>query len=378
MTTCDVLIVGGGPAGSACAWRLRQAGLSVIVVDASTFPRDKVCAGWITPQAMTALGLDTTAYADGRTLQPFTGFHVGLIGGDVTRIAYDHPVSFGIRRCEFDHYLLQRADVRLALGVRIASMRRDGGNWIVNDTFRAPLLVGAGGSGCPVARMMNGAARHRPLVVAREAESRLSAAELGAIAIQQEVPQLFFCRDLQGYGWCVRKGEYLNVGLGRMDPRSLPEATQRFAAFLEATCRIPRHFPWRWRGHSYAVSAAPRRRVVGDGVVLIGDAAGLADPQSGEGIRQAVESGLLAAETIAASNGRCSRKQLEPYAARVEARFFDAPLSGAVAGLVPDRVKAVVAGQLLRIPAFVRHVVVDEWFLHRRQLALEPVHHASR
>ena len=147
VTNCDVLIVGGGPAGSACAWRLRQAGLSVIVVDASTFPRDKVCAGWITPQAMTALGLDTTAYADGRTLQPFTGFHVGLIGGDVTRIAYDRPVSFGIRRCEFDHYLLQRADVRLALGVRIASMRRDGGNWIVNDTFRAPLLVGAGGWG---------------------------------------------------------------------------------------------------------------------------------------------------------------------------------------------------------------------------------------
>ncbi len=377
MTTCDVLIVGGGPAGSACAWRLRQAGLSVIVVDASTFPRDKVCAGWITPQAMTALGLDTTAYADGRTLQPFTGFHVGLIGGDVTRITYDRPVSFGIRRCEFDHYLLQRAGVRLALGVRIASMRRDRGNWIVNDTFRAPLLVGAGGSGCPVARMMNGAARHRPLVVAREAESRLSAAELGAIAIEQEAPQLFFCRDLQGYGWCVRKGEYLNVGLGRMDPRSLPEATERFAAFLEATRRIPRQFPWRWRGHSYAVNAAPPRRLVGDGVLLIGDAAGLADAQSGEGIRQAVESGLLAAETIAASNGRCSREQLEPYAARVEARCSDAPLSGAVAGLVPDRVKAIVAGQLLRIPAFVRHVVVDEWFLHRRQPPLEPVHNAS-
>lgn len=56
MRTCDVLIVGGGPAGSACAWRLRQANLSVIVADASTFPRDKTCAGWITPQAVTARG----------------------------------------------------------------------------------------------------------------------------------------------------------------------------------------------------------------------------------------------------------------------------------------------------------------------------------
>jgi flavin-dependent dehydrogenase len=371
MASCDVLIVGGGPAGSACAWRLRRAGLDVMVADAATFPRDKVCAGWITPQAVTALRLDTHAYANGRTFQPFTGFRVGLIGaGGATRVAYDRPVSFGIRRCEFDHYLLQRSGARLMLGVPIASVRKDGGEWVVNDAIRAPLLVGAGGSSCPVARMMNGAGRGRPLVVAREAEARVGAAELEAIAIEADVPELFFCRDLQGYGWCVRKGDYLNVGLGRLDPRSLPAATQAFVAFLEATGRIPRQFPWRWRGHSYAVHAAPRGKMIDDGVMLIGDAAGLADPQSGEGIRQAIESGLLAAATIVEARGQCSRDRLAPYAAGVAARFADAPLSGVAARLVPDTVKAVMAGQLLRIPAFVRRVVIDEWFLHRRQPAL--------
>jgi flavin-dependent dehydrogenase len=370
MSSCDVLIVGGGPAGAACAWRLRQAGLDVMVADASTFPRDKVCAGWITPQAVTALRLDLQAYASGRTLQPFTGFRVGLIDDEATSVAYDRPVSFGIRRCEFDHYLLQRAGARLMLGVPITTLRRDRAEWIVNDAIRAPLLVGAGGSGCPVARMMNGAGRGRPLVVAREAEARVGAAQLETIAIEADAPALFFCRDLQGYGWCVRKGEYLNVGLGRLDPRSLPAATERFVAFLEATRTIPRHFPWRWRGHAYAVHAAPRGRMIDDGVVLIGDAAGLADPQSGEGIRQAIESGLLAAQTIVDARGQFSRDRLEPYAAGVAARFADAPLSGAVARLVPDAVKAMVAGRLLRIPAFVRRVVIDEWFLHRRQLAL--------
>jgi flavin-dependent dehydrogenase len=371
MASCDVLIVGGGPAGSACAWRLRQAGLDVIVADAATFPRDKVCAGWITPQAVAALRLDTQAYASGRTFQPFTGFRVGLIGGGgATRVAYDDPVSFGIRRCEFDHYLLQRAGARLMLGVPIASVRRGPGAWVVNDAIRAPLLVGAGGSTCPVGRMLNGAARGRPLVVAREAEARVSAAELATIAIDADVPELFFCRDLQGYGWCVRKGEYLNVGLGRLDPRSLPAATEAFVAFLEATRRIPRPFPWRWRGHSYAVHAAPRGTLIDDGVMLIGDAAGVADPQSGEGIRQAVESGLLAAATIVEARGQFSRDRLEPYAAGVAARFADARLSGVAARLVPDSVKAIMAGQLLRIPAFVKRVVIDEWFLHRRQLAL--------
>jgi flavin-dependent dehydrogenase len=344
MAKCDVLIVGGGPAGSTCAWRLRQAGLDVMIADASTFPRDKVCAGWITPQAVTALRLNTQDYASERTFQPFTGFRVGLIGGDATRVAYDRPVSFGIRRCEFDHYLLQRAGARLMLGAPIASMRRDHGEWIVNDAIRAPLLVGAGGSGCPVARMMNGNGRGRPLVVAREAEAHVSATDLEAITIEPDVPELFFCRDLQGYGWCVRKGEHLNVGLGRLDPRSLPAATERFVAFLEATRRIPPHFPWRWRGHSYAVHAAPRGRMIDDGVMLIGDAAGVA--------------------------GQFSRDRLQPYAAGAAARFADAPLSGVAARLVPDAVKAIMAGQLLRIPAFVKRVVIDEWFLHRHQLAL--------
>jgi geranylgeranyl reductase family protein len=371
METCDVLIVGGGPAGSTCAWQLRQAGLDVMVADAATFPRDKVCAGWITPPVVAELRLDTEAYRQGRTFQPFTGFRVGLIGGHhETAVAYDRPASFGIRRYEFDHYLLQRAGARLALGAPITSILRERGQWIVNDALRAPMLIGAGGSGCPVARLLNGVMHGRPVVVAREAESRIDAADRDSLAIDADVPELFFCRDLQGYGWCVRKGEYLNVGLGRLDPRSLPAATALFVAFLEARKKIPSGFSWRWRGHAYAVNAAPRRRIVDAGVLLAGDAAGVADPQSGEGIRQAVESGLLAAQTIVEARGHFSRDRLEPYAAYLEARCAGSALSGALARIMPDRVKTVVAGRLLEVPTFVKRVVLDQWFLHRHRLAL--------
>jgi flavin-dependent dehydrogenase len=58
METCDVIIVGGGPAGSSCAWKLRAAGWDVVVVDRANFPRDKVCAGWITPAVIEELQLD--------------------------------------------------------------------------------------------------------------------------------------------------------------------------------------------------------------------------------------------------------------------------------------------------------------------------------
>ena len=80
MQHCDVLIVGGGPAGSSCAWMLHRAGLDVVVLDRAVFPRDKVCAGWITPPVVAALHLDLDDYRRGRTLQPITGFRTGVIG----------------------------------------------------------------------------------------------------------------------------------------------------------------------------------------------------------------------------------------------------------------------------------------------------------
>ena len=119
MEQCDALIVGGGPAGSTLAWKLGQAGLDVMVMDKKSFPRDKVCAGWITPAVVEALQLDVDDYAGSRTFQPIRRFRTGLIGGDEVETSYDEVVSFGIRRREFDHYLLQRSKARLALALLV-------------------------------------------------------------------------------------------------------------------------------------------------------------------------------------------------------------------------------------------------------------------
>jgi flavin-dependent dehydrogenase len=171
MDTCDVAIVGGGPAGSSCAWKLRESGLDVVIIDRAIFPRDKVCAGWITPQVLHDLLIDPGDYRERRILQPIRGFRVGVIGSDHTvQTSYHRAVSFGIRRCEFDDYLLQRSGARLLLGTPISSIRRNGGRWVLNESVSASLLIGAGGHFCPVARMLNGPSEPAPLVVARETE----------------------------------------------------------------------------------------------------------------------------------------------------------------------------------------------------------------
>ena len=361
MESCDVAIVGGGPAGSACAWSLHRAGLDVVVLDKAVFPRDKVCAGWITPAVLDRLCIDPLDYASRRTLQPITSFRIGAIGQRrAIDVAYPAPVSFAIRRSEFDQYLIERSGVNVRVGTAVTSVRREGSAWIVNDAIRARLLVGAGGHFCPVARAVDATRRTRRLIVAQEVEVPIRGSRC---EIDPDRPEIYFATDLAGYGWCLRKGWYLNVGLGRFEGRELPAIVARFVRFLQQIGRVSTEAAdWKWRGHAYAVGgeAGP---LAGDGFVLVGDAAGLARPLTGEGIRPAIESGLLAADAIVDARGTYSAERLAAYAAAVRTRFAPTRLARALRGLVPPAVIARAAFRLLDRPWFVRRVVVDRWFL---------------
>ena len=364
---CDVLGVGGGPAGSSCAWKLVQAGLDVLVLDKQMFPRDKVCAGWVTPPVMEALNLDLDDYRRTRVLQPISAFRTGLIdGGSAVLTEYDRPVSYGIRRCEFDHYLLQHSGARVALGEPLESIERLAGRWRVNQRIDAPLLIGAGGHFCPVARHLGadlgGTER---VVAAKEIEFEMSTAQQSSCRVDGRRPELYFCRDLRGYGWVFRKGDFLNIGLGREDNHRLTDQVADFLAFLGQERRVPEDIPSRFKGHAYLLQGSGSRKRIGDGVLLIGDAAGLASPQSGEGIRPAVESGLLAAATVIEAGGDYRAERLAPYARRLASRLGTGSVnrsSGQTRSL-----RAFVAGRLLGSAWFTRHVLLDRWFLHRRQ-----------
>jgi flavin-dependent dehydrogenase len=362
----NVLIVGGGPAGSTLAWLLVHRGVDVMVMDQRRFPRDKPCAGWITPTVLRLLELDTADYARRHVLQPIHRFRVGMIGGRevLTRRSND-PLSWGILRREFDHYLLRRSRALLRAGSPVRELRREGGEGVVNDQIRASLLVGAGGHFCPVARTIGARTGQERVVLAQEVEFEPQESELEAIRAEEGVPELLFCRDLKGYGWVFRKGRHLNVGLGREDPEDLGRHVREFVAECSARRRIPQRMPPRLRGHAYALYQGPPRRLTDDGVLLIGDAAGLADARSGEGIAPAIESAVMAAEVVTAAEGEYGGQRLAPYAERLTARFGPGAAGGAgLASLLPARLRRAVAGTLLATEWFARRVVCERWFLH--------------
>jgi flavin-dependent dehydrogenase len=328
-----------------------------------------VCAGWITPQILAELELDAREYAAaGRVIQPIRGFEVSLAGGKSARVTYPEVVSWGILRCEFDAHLLSRCGAKLFLGESLRSLERTGGSWVVNGHLRAPVLVGAGGHFCPVARQLAGSAKaSEPVIAAQEVEFALDPEQARACPVSPEVPELFFERDLRGYAWLVRKGPVLNVGIGRQDTHDLSGHAARFLSLCESLGKLPPRTPAKRHGHAYVLYGQTRRPLVGDGFALIGDSAGLAWPQSGEGIRPAVESGLLAASAIAA-------KDLASYSRAMQARFGarDGTRGFGPSDFVPRAIRPWVAEKLLANRSFARRVVVDGWFLHRNQPALSP------
>lgn len=365
MERCDVLVVGGGPAGSSCARELRRGGLDVMVADRAVFPRDKPCAGWVTPAALAALEFDAADYRrGGRVLQPITAFRTSRMGGREVLTRYAAPVSFGILRREFDHYLLQRAGTRLRLGRPVRSLRRAEGGWVLDEELFAPVVVGAGGHFCPVARQLTGGGDEPERVVAQEAEVPMAADWRDECPVSGEAPELFFCADLRGYGWCVRKGDWLNVGFGRQGERTLPHHVDGFVAFLKERGRLPAQASLPMKGHAYLLYGATRRPVSGERFLLAGDAAGLAYAGSGEGIRPAIESGLMAARTLLASSRAYGAPELEPYARALRARYGGGMSLGR---LVPPGLAPLLARWVLGSERATRALIVDRLFLHSAQ-----------
>ncbi len=292
MIAAEVIVVGGGPAGSTCARHLRACGQEVLILDKHAFPRLKLCAGWITPQVVKDLELDLAGYPHMLATFPKINFHFrGLHIPLPTR-------QYAIRRIEFDHWLLQQAGVpTFAHTVRHIHQENDG--YVIDNRFRCKFLVGAGGTNCPVYHALFKTANPRA-----QQQQIVCLEEEFTFPVRDENCHLwFFDRGLVGYSWYVPKGNtVVNVGIGgkrasmKARGQRFHDHWQHFTAKL-ASLGLVNGYEFRAKGYQYYLRENVERVQLGR-AYLVGDAAGLATKDMGEGIGPAVSSGILAAESI--------------------------------------------------------------------------------
>jgi len=293
LQSVEAIIVGGGPAGAAAAQRLVAGGIDTLVLDKEEFPRQKLCAGWITPEVVRDVNLDAGSYPHG--FLSFRRLHWHLRGLRLPLPCVQHS----IRRFEFDHWMLQRSGARVVThGVK--AIRRDGEHFVIDEAFRCRYLIGAGGTACPVRRALFDADVPRPR-------------GLQTVTLEVEFPfewhdpdchLWFFDHGLPGYSWYVPKAAgWLNVGIGAMASRlkqrgeTIRQHWRHLARMMEQRFGVP--LPDDPPGYSYYLrgpTGAERR----GNALLIGDSAGLATRDLCEGIGPAIRSGRSAAEFILA------------------------------------------------------------------------------
>lgn len=309
MIHADVVIVGGGPAGAACAWQLRRLGAEVIILDRAVFPRAKLCAGWIQPEVLRDLELDPNEYP--HSLTTFRSMTVSISG-----LKLRIPTrQYAIRRLEFDQWLLKRAAVPTYQHT-VREIRASAGGYTLDAAYYARYLVGAGGTHCPVYRTLfqESCPRHPSgLILTQEQEFPYTYTD-------DRCQLWFFENGLPGYAWYVPKsGGHVNVGIGgkaealRARSDTIKAQWDTFTRRLERLGLV-RSFKYQPEGHAYYLRAPVPFPRIGDALIT-GDAAGLATLDMGEGIGPAIQSGLLAAESIA-HNTDYSLSPIRPYSIR--------------------------------------------------------------
>lgn len=285
----DLIVIGGGPGGSTAAREAAAAGARVLLLDRAAFPRAKPCGGGVNVRAARLLPFDLAPVTE-RTITAVR-FSMQMRGGFTRR--YPGALTYLTQRSRLDHFLVEHA---VAAGVELrereavrsidlngrVTVRTRGG------VYTGSALIGADGANGVTAKLtgLDGA---RDLAVALE----------GNIPFPNGVPEQWadtLALNLGGipggYGWAFPKGDHINVGVG-----GWKYLAGGFRGHLD---RLTRYYGFRpeqiegLAGHHLPV----RRRnapIARGRVMLVGDAAGLVDPFSGEGIYAAVASGRMAA-----------------------------------------------------------------------------------
>jgi geranylgeranyl reductase family protein len=329
-TRSDVVVVGGGPAGGTAAHELARRGLKVVVLEKERLPRYKVCAGGLTLKTIQLLDFDLTPVYESKITQGKCTFRCQ----SPVSIDFGEVVGWTVMRDKFDHLILQEAEqagARVLDGQRVREVENNSTEAVVKTShgeFRCSVVIGADGANSVVARS-SGLMRRRRTAVALETEISASPDVLEA---RRGCVHFDFGLVSRGYGWVFPKKEILSIGVGSF----WGKATGLKASLFNLMEMLGlRRDPLQVRVRGHLLPLGGKDHILHEGrVLLAGDAAGLAEPLTGEGIYYAVRSAKIAADVIHQAL-QDDTVDLSPYSAQVNAEIsHDLRYAQALAGLL--------------------------------------------
>lgn len=316
----DAIVVGTGPAGAVAAEALGRAGRRTLLIERERLPRPKTCGGGVTWKAARALGVDLTPLAE-RTIGT-VDLHWRLKAS--TTMPVGQPLVHMFQRSRFDAWLVERAlatgQVELKDGLSVKSVEATDGGVVVRttqDTFEADYLVGADGAAGPVARSL-GLMQERHLLPATEQDIAVDAKTMDR---WQDRMALDIGTLHGSYGWVFPKDDHLNVGVGCFSTNSRPAKQLKDYGKRHLAYQLPG--PMRvLRTVGFVLPLRPVGAPIQKGrALLAGDAAGLVEAFTGEGIHWALRSGQIAAQAIVDHQVSGARGELG-YEARIDAELM--------------------------------------------------------
>lgn len=293
-TTYDAVIVGAGPAGAAAAHDLARSGARVALLERETLPRYKTCGGGLLVRALHELPFEPRVRFERRCRRIELRFLDADLSFSVER---PDPIVTMTMRSAFDHALVEAAREAGAAvfdGCAFEGLEPGPANLVVRSgrgKLRARFLVGADGAAGRVARCAGWTA-HPRCIPALECEVEVPKSTFMNFS---SAARFDFGMNRSGYAWVFPKSEHLSVGVLSMN-RGESGLKALLADYLE---RIGIDRVIRSRTHGFLIPVRPRRAPLAqDRILLVGDAAGLADPLTAEGITYAIRSGRIAAGAI--------------------------------------------------------------------------------
>jgi geranylgeranyl reductase family protein len=314
----DVIVVGAGPAGSSAARRCAQLGASTLLIDSAIFPRDKLCGGGLSEQAISYLDFDLPHAIIEREIY---GARVHY-GEQSVEVRKPYRVAVTVSRRNLDFFLTQKArevGVDLLDGKRVSSL--DYGHDSVKvimgkekDVGR--IVIGCDGFNSVVARYVR--RKHRKNEYGICLESIIPSDCTTIDSYIHNAVDIHFDITYGGYGWVFPHKEHFYVGIGGRASR-LENPKKVMRDFLVATGFSSEN---EMKGHPIPVGGV-RRKTIADRLLLAGDAAGFVDTFYGEGLASAIRSGQIAGEVAisALKKGDCSRAGLFSYSDRCKQEF---------------------------------------------------------